>query len=95
MLIYLKGEKMTQDEILKYNIEHIKSSIPGIEKSAGATKDQLANFMNTSRSSIDRAIASGGYGIPNYIKGEGRNSRIIFPLINIALFLTNNTIKTA
>jgi len=88
---------MTQDEILKYNIEHIKSSIPGIEKSAGATKDQLANFMNTSRSSIDRSIARGGGhgGIPNYIKGEGKNSRIIFPLINIAIFLTENTIKTA
>lgn len=85
---------MTQEELLKYNIEHIKNSIPGIEKKVGANKKELATFMDTSIASINRAMKEGGYSIPEYIKGEGKKSRVIFPLINIALFLTNSTIKT-
>ncbi len=85
---------MTQNEILKYNIEHVKNSIPGIEKSAGATKQQLALFMNMSIASLDRAMAAGS-GIPEYIKGRGQKGHIRFPLINIALFLTNQTVKIA
>ncbi len=87
---------MTQhDELLKYNIEHVKNSIPGIEKKAGATKDQLATFLDTSLASINRAMKDGGYGIPEYIKGTRKGSRVCFPLINIALYLTNSTTKTA
>lgn len=86
---------MTQEEILRFNIEHVKNSIPGIENTAGANKEQLATFLNTSTASISRAMANGGYGIPEYIKGKGKKSRVYFPLVNIALFLTNSTVKTA
>lgn len=85
---------MTQDDLLKYNIEHVKNSIPGIEKKAGATKEQLATFLDTSIASINRSMKD-GYGIPEYIKGKRKGQRVFFPLINIALFLTNSTMHTA
>jgi len=85
---------MTEDDILKFNIEHIKNSIPGIDKTAGANKKQLAKFLNISIPTIDRAIAAGS-GIPEYIKGHGAKGHLYFPLVNIALFLTNSTVKTA
>jgi len=86
---------MTQDELLKFNVEHVKGAIKGIEKRAGATKKELATFLNISSASINRAIANGGVGIPEYIKGQGEKSHVYFPLINIALFLTNSTVRTA
>lgn len=86
---------MTQEELLKFNIDHVKNSIIGIEKRAGATKKELALFFGKSVPTIDRAIRNGGYDIPEYIKGEGQKAHVFFPLINIALFLSNQTIKTA
>jgi DNA-binding XRE family transcriptional regulator len=90
-----KGVIMTQDEQLKFNIEHVKGAIKGIEKKAGATKKELAFFLNISISTINRAIRSGAYEIPEYIKGEKEKSHVYFPLINIALFLTNSVNKSA
>ncbi len=86
---------MTQDELLKFNIEHVKSAIPNIEKRAGASKKELARFLDRSIASINRSISDGGYGIPEYIKGQGEKGHIYFPLINIALFLTNSINRTA
>lgn len=83
------------NELLKFNIEVVKNSIPNIEKSIGATKKELAVFMRVSESTINRAIAEGGYGIPEYIKGKGEKGHISFPLINIALFITNSINKSA
>ncbi|MFY9074976.1 hypothetical protein CRV08_07485 [Halarcobacter ebronensis] len=83
------------NELLKFNIEVVKKSIPNIEKSIGATKKELAVFMRVSESTINRAIAEGGYGIPEYIKGKGEKGHISFPLINIALFITNSINKSA
>ena len=83
---------MTQEDLLKYNIEHVKNSIPGIEKKAGCTKAQLCTFFNTSLATVNRSIAT-GEGIPGYIKGRGSKAKILFPLIGIAVFLTEETIK--
>lgn len=85
---------MTTEDLLRYNIEHVKNSIPGINKKAGASKQELAVFLDKSIASVNRAMQNGGYGIPEYIKGQGEKSHVYFPLINIALFLTNSTVKT-
>lgn len=82
---------MTQDEILNYNIEHVKNSIPGIDKRAGATKKELAFFLGKSTRTIERWIDDGS-SLPEYIQDKERK-HILFPLINIALYLTNKTIK--
>ncbi|QKF80723.1 hypothetical protein [Halarcobacter ebronensis] len=86
---------MTQEELLRFNIEHVKSAIPNIEKRAGASKKELAMFLDRSIASINRSMASGGYGIPEYIKGDKEKSHVYFPLINIAIFLTNSINKSA
>ena len=83
---------MTKEEKLKFNIEHVKKAIPGIDKTVGATKKELAIFFNTSISSINRLIASGN--VPKYFKnGNGKNSKVYFPLVNIALFLSEDLDK--
>lgn len=86
---------MTQEELLRFNIEHVKNAIPNIEKRAGATKKELATFLNISMATINRAISDGGVGIPEYIKGNREKSHVYFPLIQIAMFLTNSVNKSA
>ena len=83
---------MTYDEILKYNIERIKKVFPEAEKTIGITKEQLAEIKSCSVATIDRAIsASDSTVIPNYVKGSGRNGRIFFPLLNVGIYLTEQT----
>lgn len=86
---------MTQEELLKFNVEHVKGAIKGIEKRAGATKKELAVFLNISMATINRSIANGGSGIPEYIKGDKEKSHVYFPLIQIAIFLTYSINKSA
>ncbi|RLA82769.1 MAG: hypothetical protein DRG78_06280 [Epsilonproteobacteria bacterium] len=84
---------MTQDEKIKFYISQIKEVIPSAK--TVLDKKELAIVLNTSSASINRAIAS-GYGIPEYIKGTKSNgSRVYFPILEIALFMTNQTIKVA
>lgn len=85
---------MTQEELYQKNLEHIKSAIPGIEKKAGCSKKELAQFLGTSTASIDRSLSS-GQGLPEYIKRPGLKGQILFPLHNICIYLTESTIKTA
>ncbi|GEM_PF-1467320 len=82
---------MNQEELLEYNIKFVESAIPGIEKKCGATKPQLAKFLDASIPTVNRAMKSGSNEIPDWIKGKGTNSRVYWPLINIALWMTNNT----
>lgn len=87
---------MTYDDILKYNINRLEEAFPNSKTSIGLTKEQLAKFKQCSIATIDRAIKdSDSTAIPEYIKGKGRNSRIFFPLINVAIYITNQTIKMA
>lgn len=79
---------MTNDKILQYNIEHIKKSIPSIEKKAGASKEDLALFLNRSINSIERSIRLKKKDIPKFIS-ENERGHIFFPLINIAIFLSD------
>ena len=60
-------------------------------KKSTLKKDELAKELNMSVSSINRYISL-GYGIPNYIKvGDGKNSRVLFPLVDVANFLSQTT----
>lgn len=85
---------MTYNEILKYNIERLEGAFPNSKKSIGLTKEELAQFKQCSIATIDRAIKdSDSNVIPDYIKGKGKNGRIFFPLLNVAMYLTEQTVK--
>lgn len=58
------------------------------------TKAQLAIILDKSEQTIDRRIKE-SCNIPNFIRsGEGKKASYIFPIIEVAQFLSN-TIKTA
>lgn len=85
---------MTYEDILKYNIERLENAFPNSKISIGITKEQLAEYKQCSISTIDRAIMeSDSNVIPDYIKGKGKNGRIFFPLLNLAMYLTEQTVK--
>lgn len=85
---------MTYEEILKYNLNRLEEAFPNSKISIGLTKEQLAKFKSCSIATIDRAIKDADSGaIPDYIKGKGKNGRVFFPLLNIAMYLTEQTVK--
>lgn len=58
------------------------------------TKSQLAIILDKSEQTIDRRIKE-SCNIPSYIRsGEGERASYIFPIIEVAEYLSNNTIKT-
>lgn len=58
------------------------------------SKSKLAILLDISEQTIDRRIKE-GINIPNFIRsGEGKKASYIFPIIEVAQFLSN-TIKTA
>lgn len=58
------------------------------------TKQELANELGISVSSINSYICK-GEGIPEYIKvGTGKNGKVLFPVVNVVDFLSN-TIRVA
>lgn len=58
------------------------------------TKAQLAKVIDKSEQTIDRRIKQ-GVNIPEYLKSsEGKKSSYIFPIFEVALYLSN-TIKVA
>ena len=58
------------------------------------TKNELANELGVSVSSINKYISEGS-GIPEYIKlGTGRNGKVLFPVVNVVDYLSN-TIKVS
>lgn len=61
---------------------------------ATLSKKEMANELGISYSGIDNMIAK-GYGIPSYKKlGNKKNSKVVFNIVDISLFLSQ-TIKTA
>lgn len=61
---------------------------------SGLSKVELANELGLGLSTVSKMMAD-GMGIPNYRKiGEAKNARVIFPLIDVAEFLSD-TIKVA
>jgi len=58
------------------------------------TKRELSEVLKVSVSSINNYIVR-GEGIPEYIKmGTSRNSKVLFPMVNVVDYLSN-TIKVA
>lgn len=58
------------------------------------SKQELANELGLGLSTVSKFMAD-GIGLPNYKKiGHAKNSRVIFPLINVAEFLSD-TIEVA
>ena len=85
---------MNYEEILKYNLSRLENAFPNSKTTIGITKEQLAEYKQCSISTIDRAIMeSDSSVIPDYIKGKGKNGRVFFPLLNIAMYLTDQTVK--
>jgi len=63
-------------------------------KKSGISKPELAHELNLGLSTISKMMAD-GMGLPNYKKlGHAKNSRVIFPLINVAEFLAD-TVEVA
>lgn len=63
-------------------------------KKATITKEELANELGVSISSINNYIVK-GMGIPEYIKyGIGKNSKVLFPIVNVIDYLSH-TIKVS
>ena len=58
------------------------------------SKSKLAILLDISEQTIDRRIKE-GINIPNFIRsGEGKKASYIFPIIEVAQFLSN-TVKIA
>ena len=58
------------------------------------TKRELSEVLKVSVSSINNYIVK-GEGIPEYIKmGTSRNSKVLFPVVNVVDYLSN-TVKVA
>jgi len=55
------------------------------------TKQQLADELQISISTINRYMSFGGIGLPRYVRvGIGSRSRVIFPIEEVAKFLEEN-----
>lgn len=58
------------------------------------TKIEMAQELGVALSTLSNYLAS-GRNLPNYIKlGEAKNARVLFPLREVADFLSQNLIKT-
>jgi predicted DNA-binding transcriptional regulator AlpA len=69
------------------------SLIKKYNKSA-ISKIEFANEVGLGLSTVSKMMAD-GYGLPNYKKiGNAKNSRVVFPLINVAEFLAD-TVEVA
>jgi len=63
-------------------------------KKAGLSKSELAKELGIGLSTVSKMMAN-SIGLPHYIKlGEAKNSRVLFPLVDVANFLST-TIKVA
>ena len=55
------------------------------------TKQQLADELQISISTVNRYMSFGGIGLPRYIRiGTGSRSRVVFPIEDVARFLEEN-----
>jgi predicted DNA-binding transcriptional regulator AlpA len=59
------------------------------------TKSELAQLLKKSEQTIDRRIKE-GLNLPNYHRsGDGAKASYIFPIVEVAEYLANRTIKVA
>ncbi len=78
----------------KYVNEAILNQLKETYKKTMITKKELAHQLSVSVSSINGCIVR-CEGIPDYVKlGKSRNSKVLFPIVNVAAYLSN-TVKVA
>ena len=78
----------------KYFSERIFTELSQRYNKSVLTKKELSNELGVSVSSINSYIAK-GIGIPEYIKvGNGKNGKVLFPVVNVVDYLSN-TIRVA
>ena len=63
-------------------------------KKSAISKVEFAKEIGLGLSTVSKMMAD-GYGLPNYKKlGTAKNSRVVFPLVDVAEFLAN-TVEVA
>ena len=79
------------------NLDSYKHTLDALQHKYGKlalSKRELAQELGMGLSTVSKMMAE-GMGLPNYKKvGTARNSRVLFPLADVAEFLSN-TIKLA
>ena len=72
-----------------YFSKQIHEDLNNRYKKSTLTKQELANELGMSVSSINTYIGK-GEGIPEYIKvGNAKNGKVLFPVVNVVSYLSN------
>ena len=82
---------MTYQEQFNLYYESLKSEY----KTLLLSKKELSKVLGISESTINLYLSK-SVNLPDYKKmADGKNSRVMFPLINVAKYLTENIIKVS
>lgn len=57
-------------------------------------KEELAYELGVSVSSINNYIVQ-GKGVPDFVKGDAKNSKVSFSIYAIARYISNHSVKVA
>lgn len=82
---------MTYQEQFNLYFESLKSEY----KTLMLTKKELSKVLGISESTINLYLSK-NINLPDYKKmADGKNSRVMFPLMNVAKYLTENIIRVS
>lgn len=82
---------MTYQEQFNLYFESLKSEY----KTLMLTKKELSKVLGISESTINLYLSK-NINLPDYKKmTDGKNSRVMFPLVNVAQFLTEDVIRVS
>lgn len=82
---------MTYQEQFNLYFESIKSEY----KTLMLTKKELSKVLGISESTINLYISK-NVNLPDYKKmADGKNSRVMFPVVNVAKYMTENIIRVS
>ena len=82
---------MTYQEQFNLYFESLKSEY----KTLMLTKKELSKVLGISESTINSYLSK-NINLPDYKKmADGKNSRVMFPLVNVAQFLTEDVIRVS
>lgn len=82
---------MTYQEQFNLYFESLKSEY----KTLMLSKKELSKVLGISESTINLYLSK-NINLPDYKKmADGKNSRVMFPLINVAQFLTEDVIRVS
>lgn len=82
---------MTYQEQFNLYFDSLKSEY----KTLMLTKKELSKVLGISESTINSYLSK-NINLPDYKKmADGKNSRVMFPLMNVAKYLTENIIRVS